>query len=195
MTQAQTNPSAYLRTKILTARPEELRLMLYEGAVKFCRQARHAMNQRDIEGMYNAITRAQKIVLELSTSLDRRVDADLCDKLAALYNYIYLRLVDANMTREVGPLDEATNLLDFQRETWVMALGKLRDERDDAAQPTAQDAPPVAPVAPAPEPPNPIATIGPRPAAPDVAPAPAAPVRRLPSFAPAPAGSSFSVQG
>ncbi|NJL30429.1 MAG: flagellar protein FliS [Phycisphaerales bacterium] len=38
-------PNPYLRTKIMTASPQELRLMLYEGAVRFCRQSLAAMEK------------------------------------------------------------------------------------------------------------------------------------------------------
>lgn len=146
----QPAPGAYLRTKVLTASPQELRLMLYEGAVKFCRQARHAVAKSDFEGMYHAIVRAQNIVLELSTSLNHDADGELCRRLAALYNYIYLRLVDANMERDPAAIDEAIRLLDFQRETWTMALRKLEDEK--AAPPAHPGSPAV------------LASIGPRPA-------------------------------
>ena len=63
--QSNTPVNPYLKTKVMTASPEELRLMLYEGAIKFCRQATDAIGKGDWEAMYNALIRAQKIVLEL----------------------------------------------------------------------------------------------------------------------------------
>lgn len=118
----------YLKTKIMTASPEELRLMLYDGALKFCRQAKLAMEQSDFETSYNNLIRAQKIVLELSTSLKHDVDPQLCEKLAALYTYIYRKLVDANMNRTVAEIDEALKLLDYERQTWQMLMQKLAQE-------------------------------------------------------------------
>lgn len=120
MSNAAANP--YLRTKIMTASSEELRLMLYEGAIKFTRQAISSLESRDFEGSYNALMRAQKIVLELSTSLNFDIAPDLCDKLSALYTYIYRLLVDANMQRDVKPATEALELLDYEKETWVMLM-------------------------------------------------------------------------
>ena len=55
-------PNPYLKTKILTASPEELRLMLYEGVIRFCHQAKKAMQDKDIEAKHNSLMRAQKIV-------------------------------------------------------------------------------------------------------------------------------------
>lgn len=125
---ARPAPNPYLRTKILTATPEELRLMLYEGALRFCRQAREALEKRDFENSYEGIMRAQKIVLELSTSLNHSIAPELCEKLSALYTYIYRRLVDANLERTIEPLDEAIRLLDFERETWGLLMKKLTEE-------------------------------------------------------------------
>ena len=126
MSQAPTNP--YLKTKILTASPQELRLMLYEGAIKFCRQARDGLNTKDFENSYNSLMRAQKIVLELSTSLNHDVSPDLCGKLSALYTFIYRLLVDANMHRTLEPVDQAIKLLEYERETWVMLMKTLAGE-------------------------------------------------------------------
>jgi len=120
MSQGQTNP--YLRTKILTASPQELRLMLYEGALRFCHQAKESLQRKDFEASYNSLTRAQRIVLELSTSLNHQVAPELCSRLSALYTYIYRRLVDANVQREHGPVDEAIELLRYEKETWELLM-------------------------------------------------------------------------
>lgn len=131
MSQNPANP--YLKTKIMTATPQELRLMLYDGAIKFCHQAKKALAEQDFEGSYNALMRAQKIVLELSTSLNHQVAPELCDKLSALYTYIYRLLVDANLNREVKPIDEAVELLEYERQTWQMLMRKLAEENGRGA--------------------------------------------------------------
>ena len=118
-------PNPYLRTKIMTASPEELRLMLYDGALKFCRLAITAIEGRRYEESYNSLMRAQKIVLELSTSLNHDVDPELCTRLSALYTYIYRRLVDANVSREVAVIEEAIGLIEYERETWQLLMQKL----------------------------------------------------------------------
>ena len=136
MSKQPANP--YLKTQILTASPEELRLMLYEGVLRFCRQARRGLEQKDYETSYDALTRAQKIVLELSTSLRPEAAPELCEKLNALYVYIYRRLVDASMQREVAALDEAIELIEYDKQTWQMLMTKLAAEgaTPPAAPPT-----------------------------------------------------------
>lgn len=134
MSNAAANP--YLRTKIMTASSEELRLMLYEGAIKFTRQAMSCLESKDFESSYNALMRAQKIVLELSTSLNFDIAPELCDKLSALYTYIYRLLVDANMQREIKPAREALELLEYEKETWIMlmqSVGKSSESDTPAA--------------------------------------------------------------
>jgi len=66
------NPQAaqtYLRTKVLTATPEQLQLMLYDGAIRFAEQAKIALEKKSFEESHNAILRVQKILTELLTSL------------------------------------------------------------------------------------------------------------------------------
>lgn len=153
----------YLRTKVQTASPEQLRMMLIEGAIKFSRQGRHALSQHDFEGMYNGLSRTQKIVLELANSLNRAADPELCDRLSALYTYIYRRLIDANMERDLAAIDEVIDLLEYERETWALALKKLSDARENGEDPVAEARAklPAPPEASHPrEVPNPIATIG-----------------------------------
>ncbi len=137
MTKPTTNP--YLKTRIMTASPEELRLLLYEGCLKFCRQGKAELEKekRDYEALYENFMRAQKIVLELSTSLNHQANPELCEKLSALYTWIYRLLVDANMDRDVAKVDEAIKLLDYERETWQLLMQKNADlTARTAPQPT-----------------------------------------------------------
>jgi flagellar protein FliS len=123
----------------MTASPEELRLMLYDGAIKFANQAKIAIVKKDFENSYNALMRAQKIVLELSTSLNHNVAPDLCERLSALYTYIYRLLVEANMQRQVKQVDEAIELLEYERETWQMLMQQLADQKGADGSPPAND--------------------------------------------------------
>ncbi len=138
----QAVPNPYLRTKVLTASPQELRLMLLDGALRFAKQARKALEQAkpDIDASYENISKAEKIVLELQSAIKPEHAPQLCEQVSALYLYIYRLFVDANMSRSVEPIHEAINLLTYERETWVMAMDKLAEERGeprDAAPPVS----------------------------------------------------------
>ncbi len=115
--------------------------MLYEGAVRFGRQALSAMDKNDHETAFDALMRAQKIVLELSTSLKHEVAPELCAKLTGLYNYIYKQLVEATLSRDPARVREAVELLEYETETWKMLMAKLNEQpgqgSGDHAQVTA----------------------------------------------------------
>jgi flagellar protein FliS len=130
------NPQAaqnYLKTKVFTATPEQLQLMLYDGAIRFGEQARAALEARNYEQSYNSIARVQRIITEMQSSLKHDIAPDLCKKMAALYNYIYRRLVEANIEHNMKSLEEALDLLRYQRETWTMLLDKLGKTKAAAA--------------------------------------------------------------
>jgi flagellar secretion chaperone FliS len=125
----------YLRTQVLTATPEQLQMMLYDGAIRFAEQARPALAARNWEASYNAISRAQKIITELTSSLRHDIAPELCGRLASIYNFIYRKLVEANVEHKTEALDEAIKILKFQRETWEMLLKQLgRQKAADAAR-------------------------------------------------------------
>ena len=115
----------YLRAKVLTATPEQLQLMLYDGAIRFTEQAKVAMQKSDFEGSYNGISRAQKIIAELSGSLKHEVAPELCGKLASLYNFVYRKLIEGNVEHDIAALDDALGILRYQRETWALLLDQL----------------------------------------------------------------------
>jgi flagellar protein FliS len=132
----QPNPQAaqnYLKTKVFTATPEQLQLMLYDGAIRFGEQAKVALEAKNYEQSYNMISRVQRIITEMQSSLKPQAAPDLCKKLAALYNYIYRRLIEANVEHKAESLDEALKLLRYQRETWVMLLEQLGKTKAAAA--------------------------------------------------------------
>src|SRR5438874_2641304 len=99
--------NSYLRTKVLTANSEQLQLMLYDGALRFCEQARLALEQKQWEQSHSHITKVQRILVEMLSTLKHSVSPDLCGRLSALYNFAYRKLIDANVTHDIAPLSEA----------------------------------------------------------------------------------------
>ena len=123
----------YLRTRVLTATPEQLQMMLYDGAIRFAEQARPALEAKNWEVSFNMISRAQKIIAELLSSLKHDVNPEMCARMASLYNYIYRKLVEANAAHQIDSLDEALRLLRYQRETWALLMEKLTKEKATTA--------------------------------------------------------------
>lgn len=115
-----------MRNAVLTASSEQLQLMLYDGAIRFARQAREAMLKSDWETCCEKLIRAQKIIAEMQNGLRPEANPSLCEQLSALYAFIFRRMVDANITHEVSALDEALQILEHQRETWRLLLQKTK---------------------------------------------------------------------
>ena len=89
----------YLRDAVMTATPEQLQLMLYDGCIRFTRQGRDAIQHKDYETSYEKLTRAQNIVLEMQNGLNYDVNRELCERVASIYGFLYRKLVD---TRACG---------------------------------------------------------------------------------------------
>lgn len=130
----------YLRTRVMTATPEQLQMMLFDGLIRFGEQARVALQEKKWESSYLMISRMQKIIIELTGNLKHDIYPELCGKLASLYNYAYRNLVDASVQHRIESLDEAMKVLRYQRETWVLLLGELGKKKAAAAA-TALDMP------------------------------------------------------
>ncbi|MCZ6834432.1 MAG: flagellar export chaperone FliS [Planctomycetota bacterium] len=127
-------PNAYLKTKVMTASPADLRLMLLDGAIKFAQQGQKGLVEKNFEAVYNGITRCQKIILEMVNNLNAEADPELCTRLSGLYTFMYTRLIDASTEKDASIMDEVIKLLRFERETWQMLMDKLATENSNAAQ-------------------------------------------------------------
>ncbi|MDG2029817.1 MAG: flagellar export chaperone FliS [Phycisphaerales bacterium] len=126
-------PNAYLQTKVLTASPAELRLMLIDGTIRFAEQARAGLISRDHEKTFEGFTKSRAIVTELISGLNPEADPALCDRLNGLYTYIFTRLVDASSERSTEILDEVIQIIRFERETWALLVKSLSRENASAA--------------------------------------------------------------
>ncbi len=127
MSLATENP--YLRDAILTATPEQLQLMLYDGAIRYATQARDALVAKQFETAYERLVRAQNIVIEMQNGLNYDVNRELCERVAAVYGFLYRKLVDANVDRDCGAIDDALKVLQIERETWRILVDKVNKIR------------------------------------------------------------------
>lgn len=128
MSTPESNP--YLRDAVMTATPEQLHLMLYDGCIRFVLQARDAIERKDYEASYEKLTRAQHIILEMQNGLNYDVNRELCERVASVYKFLYRRLVDASVHRDVQAIDDAMRVLRVERETWQLLVDKVNKVRD-----------------------------------------------------------------
>jgi flagellar protein FliS len=137
MATALENP--YLRDAVLTATPEQLQLMLYDGAIRFCNQARDAIQRKDFEASYERLTRAQNIILEMQNGLRHDVNPELCGRVASIYGFLYRKLLDANIHRSIADIDDALRVLQVERETWQILVEKVARVRESGQDLTTAD--------------------------------------------------------
>ena len=120
-------PNAYAQyknSKILTASPAELTLMLYEGAIKFCNIAITAVEQKDIEKAHINIVKTQRIIEHFRLTLDMRYP--VAQDFDRVYEYLARRLVQANVKKDKEILEEVLTHLHSMRDTWkeVMRINR-----------------------------------------------------------------------
>ena len=100
--------------------------MLFDGCLKFTAAARKAFDEEEFtkrnEDINNNLIRAQNIVTELQSSLDMSVPGDLPGTLYRLYDYVMHNLQQANLNKEVKPIDEADKVISELREAWAEML-------------------------------------------------------------------------
>lgn len=115
----------YQGSKINTASPAELTLMMYDGAIKFCNKAIYAIENKEIVSRNLNLQKAQKIIVELKATLDFKYSVS--SDFERMYDYIYGCLVDANVQQSKELVEEALNYIREIRDTWkeVMKINKI----------------------------------------------------------------------
>jgi flagellar protein FliS len=125
---------AYLETRVLSADPLELICLLYQHAIEAVRDARAHMASGEIAPRSQAITKAIGILGELNLSLDHGAGGAISSNLEQLYNYMMVRLTEANIRKQEAPLREVEVLLSTLAEAWK----ETRVRQSESSQPAAK---------------------------------------------------------
>ncbi|MCQ2011620.1 flagellar export chaperone FliS [Sporolactobacillus sp. STSJ-5] len=110
----------YQKNSVLTASPGELTLMLYEGCVKFIKQAKIALENGDYAEKNDKLQKAQAIITELMVTLDDK--QPVSKDMMRMYDYIHRRLIEANIKNDSKIIDEVEKLVFDFRNTWKEVL-------------------------------------------------------------------------
>lgn len=122
-------PNAYAQynnSKILTASPAELTLMLYDGAIKFCNIAIIAIEEKDMEKAHNNIVKVERIVEYLLQTLDTKYPVS--KDFENMYHYLEQRLLDANVKKDKSILEEVNTHLRAIRDNWKEVMRTNREK-------------------------------------------------------------------
>lgn len=113
-----TAPAAYRQSSILTAPPERLLIMLYDGAGRFLAQAAAAMREREVARANERLQRGEAIIEELLATLDLSA-GEVAERLQGLYVFCRRRLAEARIEQDPERIDEVRSLLAELRGAWA----------------------------------------------------------------------------
>ena len=122
-------PGAYAQynnSKVLTASPAELTLMLYDGAIKFCNIAEVAIEEKDIQKAHNNIRKVQNIIVYLQSTLDTKYP--VAQDFINIYDCLSQRLVEANVKKDKEILEEVNMHLHSVRDNWKEVMRVNREK-------------------------------------------------------------------
>lgn len=120
-------PGAYAQynnSKIMTASPAELTLMLYEGAIKFCNIAIISVEQKNIEKAHINIIKTERIIDYFRQTLD--MNYAVAEDFERVYSYLSRRLTEANIKKDKEILEEVNEHLHAMRDTWKQVMEKAK---------------------------------------------------------------------
>lgn len=117
----------YQDNAVNTASGAELTMMLYNGCIKFIKQAKKNLNDNDFEGKNTNIQKAQNIIQELMLTLDPKIE--LTNQMLPLYEYMLHQLKEGNIKNDTALLDEALSFAVEFRDTWKEVILKTRQNQ------------------------------------------------------------------
>ena len=127
------NMNQYQQNQVHTASPEQILLMLYDGAIRFTRRAIAGIEENQPELKSSGISKTMAIISEFSNSLDREIGGHIAEDLDALYEFMLRELISANLQNDVEKLRNVEKLLMDLRQTWGEAVTISRKEMGVAA--------------------------------------------------------------
>lgn len=125
--------SKYKKTSIESASKEKILLMLYEGAIRFIKQAKEANQNKDVKLRGEMIGRAYDIVMELASSLDFKINASVATNLEQLYIYVMEELTRANITGQEKHLENSLKILNILYDGWLKAVESIKKKESESA--------------------------------------------------------------
>lgn len=125
---------AYKKTSVHTASKEQILLMLYQAAIKNCKKAIEAIDEKNVAAKGEYIGKLQDIVIELNNSLDFEVGGDVARELSSLYDYMLYSSTQANMKIDKEPLEGCLSVLKTLYDGWAQAIKSLKNQPAQKAE-------------------------------------------------------------
>ena len=120
--------NVYKNNSVNYASKEQLLLMLVDGAVKFSKMARQALEEKNISESHKNLVKAQNIFTELMISLDKNA-GEWASQMYKVYEFIKTRLFEINIKKDVAMMDELMPVIEDVRNTWHEAYEVSKKNR------------------------------------------------------------------
>lgn len=111
--------NVYRNNQVLTAPKKKLVIMLYDGAIKNLKLAEIATEDKNLEDINRYLIKAQDIIMELMNTLNFEAGGDIAKNLYQLYDYMYFKLVRANIDKDVENIIEVKRYMEELRDAWA----------------------------------------------------------------------------
>jgi len=131
---------AYLATQVTTTSQGQLLIMLYDAGIKFLKQAKEYMIEKDYAKKGILISRAMDIITELASSLNKDKGGQIAENLQSLYTFCNIQLAQANMKMDTKKLDDVIGILSNIRNAYAEILPQVEGDSSVAAQMAARQA-------------------------------------------------------
>jgi flagellar protein FliS len=118
MNYSMNRSSVYKETSISTSSPTKLVVMLYQGAIRFLRQAGNDIEAKDLVRKGQSVDRAVAIIQHLQSTLDMKEGRAISQELDRLYTYSLTRILEGSARLERKPIEEAIQLLTTLLSAW-----------------------------------------------------------------------------
>lgn len=129
------NPyNKYKQTSVETATPEQLMFMLFNGGIKFLKQAEKHIDNKDFIEANEKLKKAQRVIRELMGSLNVEKGGEFAENQMRLYDFMHEELVQANMNKDKEKIAQVSKMLFDIKSSFQQAQEELNKSDDTSSQ-------------------------------------------------------------
>jgi flagellar secretion chaperone FliS len=118
----------YLESKVTTATPYHLHLMVIDGAIRHARAAQSALEQKNLAEARTAFGEARRFVAELISGMDEQRMPQVVVPLRAVFIFVLRNLVQADLQRNTQMVADSLTVLEQHRDTWLELAERLKQD-------------------------------------------------------------------
>ncbi len=114
---------------------------VYDGTVKFLRQAKDAYQKGDNNAGFESLEKVRTVMVHLYTTLDNDKGGEIAEKLGHLYAFIIGQIDLIEATKDEKVIDNCIEILNNIREGWEQLARNIQEQAGDKKEPPATDLP------------------------------------------------------